>query len=277
MRARVIYCTLIISILGVVVWSYTPLPTTVAQMLWEKWQMGEVAFVLDKRDAKLAFTIGSYYFGNQFATSTRAVRPYDLPHAKKAFTKAILINPKMPLAHYMRARIAFIQSDFAGALSDLNAELTLYPENKRVLYMRGLTYAYRGLPGDLTLAERDFRDFVAWAPREWAGHNDLAYVLAKEGRYEDARAVLLESIGKTTGGKTNPWLFNALGVMELNLGNSTNAIWALEQAQTYAAKLTDQDWQKVYPGNNPSNAHSGVRAMQAGIARNLVTAYAANK
>lgn len=273
MRARAIYSTLIVSILGVVVWLYTPVPTSVARAVWERWQMGDLALLLDTRDAKLAFTIGSYYFGNQFATSTTAVRPYDLPRAKIAFTKAIQINSAMPLAHYMRARVEFIQSDFISALADLNAEIVLTPENKRSLYMRGLTYTYRGLPNDLARAEQDFKDFVAWAPREWAGYNDLAYVLAKEKQYQTASTVLTEGIAKALGGETNPWLWNALGVMEMNTGNIDKAIIALEKAQDFASTLSDADWQRAYPGNNPANARGGSEAMRLSIARNIITAY----
>ena len=265
---------LAIIILGTVIWLYTPLPTSLAHYVWDKWHAGGLAVVFDRDDAVLAFTIGAYYFGNQFSTSTAEKRPYNLPLAQRAFGKAIQISPSLPLAHYMRARIEFIQSDFTSSLEDLNTELALSPGNKRTLYMRGLTYAYRGVPGDLTLAERDFKDFVTWAPREWAGYNDLAFILAKEKHYGNAITVLKEGIAKADSGDKNPWLFDALGVMELNLGDPYDAVEALAKAQTFASSLTDADWQRAYPGNNPVKARDGISAMQAGIAENLVTAYA---
>lgn len=273
MLARAGYTIFIIIFVGVVAWSYPSLPTSLARYVWDNWHAGGLALAFDRDDARLAFVIGAYYFGNQFATSAEEEHLYDMPFAQKAFGKAILINPAMPLAHYMRARVEFIRSDFAKALSDLNKELALYPENKRTLYMRGLVYAYRGRSGDLIRAEEDFRSFVAWAPREWAGYNDLAFVLAKGRRYEDAATVLREGIVKADGGAENPWLWDALGVMELNQGNPGEAIKALANAQTFATSLTDSSWQRAYPGNNPTKAHSGVEAMQIGIARNLAAAY----
>lgn len=258
-------------------WFYTPLPTLAARYLWNEWHAGTLSLSLNRSDALLASAIGAYYFGNQFATSTTAERPYDLSLARKAFGRSIEIDPLMPFTHYLRARVAFVQSDFGAALEDLTTELALAPENKRTLYMRGLVYAYRGETGDLSLAEQDFKTFVAWAPKEWAGYNDLAFVLAKEKQYGNAATVLKEGIAKADGGDTNPWLWNALGIMELNLENPRASLAALTKAQTFAASLTETDWQRAYPGNDPSGATDGIEAMRTGIAKNLVTAYTSIK
>lgn len=257
------------------IWFLTPVPTLAARAVWKQYHGGVFALMLDRTDALLAIEIGEYYFGNQAAIGTTGARPYDLPLAEKAFGKAIKINPSVPIAHYMRARVEFVRADFDATLADLNSELALFPENKRTLYMRGLTYAYRGLPGDLLLAEQDFREFTAWAPREWAGYNDLAFVLAKEKKYSEAAKVLKEAIAKAEGGATNPWLWDALGVMELNLNNPSQAISALTKAQKYASILTETDWQRAYPGNNPTMAVQGIGVIQGGIAKNLLKAYAA--
>lgn len=253
-------------------WFLTPLPTMGARYVWNEWHAGTLALALDRSDADLAFAIGNYYFGNQTALGTTEERPYNLALAKKAFSRAVALNPSLPLTHYMRARIEFIQSDFTAALADLSRERSLFPENERALYMRGLTYAYRGFPGDLIRAEQDFKEFIIWAPREWAGYNDLAFVLAKSIRYTHAAAVLKEGIERADGGDRNPWLWNALGVMELNSGNFKDAVSVLTKAQTFAASLTDVEWQKAYPGNDPSNTSTGIEAMQMSIAQNLVTA-----
>lgn len=262
-------------VLAMAVLFYTPASTVAARYTWNQWHTGELALILDKRDAALAFTIGEYYFGNQSAIGTPAARPYDLSLAEKAYGKAIEINSSIAFARYMRARIEFVRADFDAAVADLNAELSLYPANKRTLYMRGLTYAYRGLPGDLSLAEDDFKTFILWTPREWAGYNDLAFVLAKENKYADAAKVLKEGIAKADDGAANPWLWDALGVMELNLNENKAALASLIKAQALAAPLTDIDWQRAYPGNNPSKAHSGIEAIKNGIARNVLKAYAA--
>lgn len=259
-----------------VVWFYTPLPTTASRMLWSRYHAGTLALVFDRTDAALAYSIGAYYFGNQSKIGTAEARPYDTDLAQEAFSKAISIQPTLPLAHYMRARIAFVNADFDAGIADINAELALVPTNKRPLYMRGLMYAYRGHKGDLDLAAADFREFVAWAPREWAGYNDLAYVLAKGGNYADAVIALRQGIAQAKNGSTNPWLWDALGVMELNLKHYQASVAALEKAQSYAASLTETDWQLAYPGNDPSLASSGVKALQDSIVRNLAKAYASS-
>lgn len=270
----IFFSTVALATLAVVttVWFFTPLPTIAARYVWSEWRAGPLALALDRSDANLAFAIGNHFFGNQAAIGTGGDRPYDLPLARRAFSRAVAIDSSLPLAHYMRARIEFIQSDFSAALTDLATERALFPDNGRALYMRGLTYAYRGLPGDLARAEQDFREFVAWAPREWAGYNDLAFVLAKDGQYARAAMALEEGIERADGGDENPWLWNALGVMELNSGNPTEAISALTKAQAFATSLTEAEWQKAYPGNDPRSARAGIEAMQASIARNLMAA-----
>lgn len=263
-----------ILIVLLVIWFCTPLPTVAARYVWEHYQAGSLALFLDQSDTGLALGIGDYYFGNQLAVNSKE-HPYDLSLAKKASEKAIKINASVAFAHYMRGRIEFVQGNFNGALADFNKELSLYPTNKRPLYMRGLVYAYRGQEGDLLLAENDFRAFVTWAPTEWAGYNDLAFVFAKEKKYNEAALTLKEGITKANGGATNPWLWNALGVMELNLNQPKEAVSALIQAQKFASSLTDANWRRAYPGNNPSTAQTGLESMKAGIARNVIKAYAA--
>lgn len=244
-----------------------------ARYAWNHFHAGSLALALDRTDATLAFALGVYYFGNQPATGTTEKRPYELSLAERAFQRALAINPSTPLAHYMLARIEFVYADFDAALADLDAELAQNPAYKRTLYMRALTYAYRGAAGDLSRAEQDFRTVVAWAPSEWAGYNDLAYVLAKEKKYADAVAVAKEGIAKATGGAENPWLWNTLGVMQLNLKELSAALASFEKAQTFAATLTEADWQQAYPGNDPALASAGLEAMKNGIVRNIVAAY----
>ena len=122
----------------------------------------------------------------------------------------------MPGGHYQLARIAFVRSDFDTALREINAELAANPENLRSLYVRGLIYGYRGLLGDLALAESDFTRFTEWAPSEWAGYNDLAWILAKEGKYQEIETVMARALKNVPGGTENPWLWNMLGVARLN-------------------------------------------------------------
>lgn len=255
-----------------VVWFATPVPTAVAHVAWQRWHMPQLALILDRRDAPLAMVIGNYYYGTVAAGN--AAPAYDPALAARAFERALAIEPGILWGHYALARIYFARGDFADALSEINAELAANPENRRALYVRGLIYGYRNLPGDLALAEGDFRNFNAWAPSEWAGYNDLAWILAKEGKYADVEALMQTAFAQVPGGKANPWLWNELGVAQLALGDAAAARASLENAQAYAASLTQADWYRAYSGDNPVADAGGLAAFKAGIAENLAKAEA---
>ena len=99
---------------------------------------------------------------------------------EQSYQKAIAIKPDIFWCHYQLARIYFMKGDFNKALEEIDKELKAHPENLRSLYVRGLIFGYRG---DFVAAEKDFNHFINWAPKEWAGYNDLAWVLDKQGKY----------------------------------------------------------------------------------------------
>ena len=136
------------------------------------------------KDAAEAVRLGNYYFNGAGG--------YDLEKAEAGFTKAVEIDPKILWGHYQLARVYFVKGEKDRALEEINKELEVNPENLRSLYVRGLIYESSG---KLAEAEADFKRFVLWAPKEWAGYNDLAWILAKEGKYREAKEVLLEGEG----------------------------------------------------------------------------------
>ena len=232
----------------------------VARALWQKYQFEHLALVLDRDDAPLAMTIGNYYFNGG---------AYDLKIAERAYKKALSIKPGILWGHYQLARIYFVYGDFDGALLETGLELEANPENLRALYVRGLIYGYRGRPGDLLLAEADFLRFTLWAPSEWAGYNDLAWILSKEAKYQDAKDTILRALSEATGAEQNPWLWNALGLAELNLGEYKKAAESFGRALALAEGLTEADWRKSYPGNNPGGTEAGLSAFKEAIRFNL--------
>ncbi len=251
---------------GPLIWLASPWPTEAARYVWREWRHPVLAIALDRSDAALLMEIGNAYFGSSASIASSA---YDPKLAKRAFEKAVRVDPSILWGHYQLARIAFAESDFKTALVEINTELAANPENLRSLYVRGLIYGYRGLPGDLTLAESDFTRFTAWAPSEWAGYNDLAWVLAKEGKYVEIESVMARALKSVPGGKENPWLWNMLGVARLNLGDARGATTALTSALTYASRLTPADWRAAYSGNSPTGDEEGLEAFRAGIQKNL--------
>lgn len=235
-----------------------------ANLVWQKYGKPDLALVLVERDADLAMLLGSYYFGGTFGESE-----YDLAKAKRAYKKAVKADPSILWGHYQLARIYFVEGDFGRALSEISRELEANPENLRALYVRGLIYGYQNQQGDLERAEEDFGRFTEWIPKEWAGYNDHAWVLSRLGRHGDARRVIRSAFENTPDSASNPWLWNALGLAELNLGDLESARESFTVALKFARKLTAGDWVRAYPGNDPADAESGLTAFREAIEENI--------
>ena len=214
-------------------------------------------------DAGFLMRQGNYYFNGG---------AYDLEKAGRAFQRAVRIEPGILWGHYQLARIYFIKGDSAKALEEINKELEANPENLRSLYVRGLIY---GFVGRFREAEEDLRRFVAWAPKEWAGWNDLAWILAKRGKYREATDAIAAALREVPDGRENPWLWNSLGVAQLNLVEHASAAASFGRAQTIADTLNPADWREAYPGNNPADAGGGLAAFRAAIRENLARAKSA--
>lgn len=235
-----------------------------ASFVWQRYRLPQVAIMFDRSNVELAMFIGNYHFNGVIGGGE-----YDLDVAQKAFGKAVSINPKILWGHYQLARIYFVKGYFDRAIEEINKELEANPENLRSLYVRGLIYGYRNQAGDLEKAEADFRQFTLWAPSEWAGYNDLAWVLSKEGKYAEAEKELKRAFENVPDGDKNPWLWNALGVAELNLKKYSSAAGSFKKAKVLAEKLTIEEWRRSYPGNNPASAEEGLSAFLKAIDENL--------
>ncbi len=235
-----------------------------AKLLWQKYRLPEIAILLDRGNADLAMLIGNYYFNGVIGGGE-----YNPNIAEKAFKKAVLINPKILWGHYQLARIIFVKGKYDEALEEISKELEANPENLRSLYVRGLIYGYRNKMGDLEKAESDFGRFILWAPKEWAGYNDLAWILSKQGKYEETEKTINLAFKKILGAKNNPWLWNALGVAQLNLKKYPAAADSFKKAENLAEKLTPEEWLSAYPGNNPASAGEGLSIFLKAISQNF--------
>lgn len=252
------------SIGAVVIFSFFLSRDSLSRFVWQKYRWPQTALLLNRSDTDLAMLIGNYYFNGVIGS-----KEYNLGIAQKAFEKAVGINQKILWGHYQLARIYFIKGDYGMALSEINRELSANPENLRSLYVRGLIYGYRNQAGDLGKAEADFRRFTFWAPSEWAGYNDLAWILSKQGKYEGAEKTIKKSFSEIKEAGSNPWLWNSLGVAELNLKKYSGAAYSFKKAKELAEKLTTNDWTRAYPGNNPSTGGEGLLAFLKAIDENL--------
>lgn len=235
-----------------------------AKLLWQKYHSADLAILLDRSDADLAMFIGNYYFNGVIGGGE-----YNPDVAQKAYKKAVSINPKILWGHYQLARISFMKGNFDKAIEEINKELQFNPENLRSLYVRGLIYGYRNQAGDLRKAEEDFRRFTQWALKEWAGYNDLAWILEKREDYKEAEKTINTAFEEIKDARSNPWLWNALGVAELNLKKYQSATDYFKKAKELTGNLTQEEWRHSYPGNNPASAEEGLSAFLKAINENL--------
>lgn len=245
-----------VSIFAVFIFGFLFSMDAIAKTAWGKGYQN-LALVFNRSDAELAMKLGNYYFnGGEF----------DLEKAERSYRKAIDLDNKIFWGHYQLARIYFVKGEYEKAIVEINKELEANPENLRSLYVRGLIY---GTKGKLAEAESDFKGFVAWAPYEWAGYNDLAWILAKERKYEEAEKVLTEALRKVLNGEKNPWIWNSLGVAQLNLKEYYEAKKSFQKAKELANLMTLKEWQSAYPGNDPAETEKGLLDFKEAIEENL--------
>lgn len=218
------------------------------------------AYYLNRCDADLAVRIGSYYLGGG---------GYDLHRAEVSLIKAYKLDPKIHLAHYQLARVYFVEGKLDQAQQEINKELALDPYNERSFYIRGLIdVAQNNLPQ----AEADFKKFTLWAIAEWGGYNDLSFVLAKEDKYAESEAVLHIAFKRVPDAKSVPWLWNSLGLAQLNQLKYNEAAKSFQKALELARMLTLAQWQKAYSANDPTAAGESIKSFQQAIQKNLSTA-----
>ncbi len=204
--------------------------------------------------AKL-ITAGNYYFNGG---------AYDTGRAEKLFDMALKIDPQADAAYYQLARIHLVGNKLDLARVEIDESLAINPENLRAFYIRGLIDGYDQKYPD---AISDFQKFVAWAPTEWAGYNDLAWVYYLNKDYEKTRETAQAGLDKA--GQDNPWLLNGLGVAYVNLKQPQEAQKFFDQAKNLAADLTPQKWASAYPGNDPSRADFNLNKFRIDVNSNL--------
>lgn len=223
-----------------------------------------VVFVIMSDKQKVYLAVGNMLFGE-------SVGPFTIyqPTLAEYFLLQSNETGSQPLkwANYQLARLAFVRGDYTRAIHYSNEELRLYPSNCRTHYIRGLVYGYMD---KLDLAIDDFEIFNTSCVRDsWAGHNDLAWFYFRKGDLQKALAIVELVIYKDTN-SLNPWLQNTYGTILLNLGRHDEARDALLKARYLADNLTEEEWGKSYPGNDPRIYGEGLNSMRKIIEKNLL-------
>ena len=209
------------------------------------------------------FTISSVnlYIGNIFFGGKDSL--YNINLASFFYTQAAypLSGTTAEYAHYQLGRTYFIKGELQAARNETLIELELYPENKRSYYMLGLIYGYMH---EEKLAIDAFSKFIEWKPDSWAARNDKAWL---EFRIGDIDAGL-ETISPVAHLVDNAWVQNTYGVLLMNKGRYSEAKAAFDNAKRAVSKLTEEEWGKVYPGNDPRVYGQGLEATKVSIQNN---------
>lgn len=188
---------------------------------------------------------------------------YDLDKAAKFYKVAAFVDRDASYPHYQLARVLFMKTNYKEALAEIDRALVLNPENKRAWYIRGLINGY---DGDFETAAEDFQNFIAWAPKEWAGYNDLAWAYYEDEKYQEAAEAAAKGLEVTP---LNAWLLNGLGVSLQALGKNDEAKVALDQSAELARNMTVTDWKRAYPGNDVQTADWDLAQFKTDVNYNL--------
>jgi len=226
--------------------------------VWAQFHISAPVAIMQVPNAELYFEIAEFYFNGE---------SYNLEKAAYYYQKVLEADSKYNFARYQLSRIHFIEGEFEQARSMLDMYLAQEPHEKRAYYIRGLV---NGFDGRWEEAEQDFKTFIAWAPDEWAGYADLAWVYFATEAYEKSSDIAAGGLEKHP---ENPWLLNAYGVALLNLERFTEAQEVLEKALEHSLALSSEEWGQAYPGNNKASYSRGLESMRKGISRNLDLAY----
>ncbi len=247
-----LYLIGIIAITASIVWHFR---VPESYFVWQRFGLETIAGALNPNDANLFFEIGNYYFGHG--------KTYDVQKAKKAFAAALRLRPDFPEAHYQLGRIHFIEGKFIMALAEIRETLRFAPDFKKSYYMYGLINGYAG---DLDEAVYGFNEFIKRDDFNWAGYNDLAWIYFKKGDYQKTKETAKAGLQYAA---RNPWLNTVYGTALLNLGEIEKAREVLQIALEESEKMSEKDWGKAYPGNNPTIYKQGLEEMRSAIRHNL--------
>lgn len=221
----------------------------IGEQIWQTLRLPQPALFFNSK-ADFAVEIGNYYF-NVYKDGT-----YDLDSAEKYYKKALKLDSNVSDAWHQLARINFLRGNFNAALSQINKQIEIHGSSFMAsYYIRGLI---NGFLGNFKQAENDFKFFLIWDNKNWAAHNDLAWIYFKEGDYKKVEEIARSGL---EWNKNNPWLLTSLGVALINLNKKYEARAILNKALSEAKNLTAQDWQNAYPGNNPLVADKALAGM----------------
>ncbi|MFZ2886934.1 MAG: hypothetical protein WA021_03890 [Minisyncoccia bacterium] len=202
-----------------------------------------------------------YYADRHFHASSGVL--YDLERAEGLYDRANELDPTLPTLQHQRARAAFLKGDFYNALALINAAIEQDSKLMPSIYMRGLI---KGFIGDYEGAAEDYEAYLRSDPTNWAAINDYAWVLLKGGRSLDALVAVDWGLMHSPG---NAWLLNSKATALFERGEYEKALEAARAAEKASTRVTEEEWLRAYPGNDPLIAGEGITALRDAIAANV--------
>ena len=252
-----VHALIAVAAISCFVFGFSAFRDRIGILVWNTLHTPDMALALH-RDAGFAVAIGNYYF------NVGGTGAYDLVRARTYYEKALQMDPQVPDAWHQLARIEFLRGNFYGAYDKINKQIELHGNSFMAsYYIRGLI---NGFLGNTNGAEKDFKTFLAWDAKNWAAHNDLAWVYFTKGDYRNTEVIAREGLAFNPG---NPWLLTSLGLALLNEGKKEEAHMILADALKESGKLTAADWHHAYPGNDPGLGDTGLEKMRSVIRHNL--------
>ncbi len=188
---------------------------------------------------------GQYLLDAQMRMAQLAAAQGDIDQARRQLQSLRLANPDLAVRLYLFEADLLIKNDNRAAAMDLyNKALTESPEQRDILYARGLLFEKLD---DIAAAEADFRAILSQQPDHADTLNALGYTLAdRTDRYAEALA-LIERAHQLKPNEAA--IIDSLGWTHYRLGNFDKAIEYLQQAfelmrdSEVAAHLGEVLWQ----------------------------------
>jgi len=202
------------------------------------------------------YRVGNIFFGGKPALYNVNFSQYFFKYASYP-----LFGDAPVFAHYQLSRSYFIQGELEASLQEAHKELEVHPDNHRTYYILGLTYGYLNREEKAIEA---FSKFIEAYPESWAARNDKAWLQFRVGDIEGALVTIAP-----VKDLQNPWVQNTYGALLLNNDKKAEAKEAFLIAQDLVSNMTEKDWGRAYPGNDPRIYDTGLEAMRLSITNNL--------
>lgn len=251
--SMVVVITVLVAIFTAALWFINPSAPIFRSLLWYAEQ---AVLLTDASPGRL------YEYGNRHFNATNPAL-YDINLAEKYYLAVYTKDPLHRNVLHQLARIAFLKGDLETALERIDLHLQRYPRSKNSYYVRGLIEGYMG---EYQSAARDYEKYLLIDPRNWAAVNDYAWILLKLNDPEKATQEIAKAL---IDFPDNPWLLNSHAIALFERGLFRDALLSAQAASSQVGSVTEQDWLRAYPGNDPAAAKEGIEVLRQSVNENM--------